>query len=82
MRLAGNDIGQNAREDPLLIQLPLAAAERTHDVDQQPVDRAYARTGIEDERKDGEGEDDDRFPDTPTPKKITSSGANATSGLA
>src|SRR5712691_12480647 len=39
---AGDDIGQHARHDHLKVEILLAAAERTDDVDQQPVDRADA----------------------------------------
>ena len=56
---AGDDVGQHARDDHLEVEVLLAAAERAHDVDQQPVDRAHAGIGVEDEGKDREQEDDD-----------------------
>ena len=83
MRGAGDDVGQHAREDHLAIKIPLAAAERAHHVDQQAVDRAHA--GACALKMKGKTESENTMialPDTPTPKKITSSGASATSGLA
>src|SRR5262249_18300515 len=56
---ARDDVGQHARKDDLEIQILLGAAERTDDIDEEAIDCARARIGVEDEREDREREDDD-----------------------
>ena len=58
---AGDDVGQDARQDELEVEVLLAAAQRANDVDEQRVDRSHAGTGVEHEWENGKREDDDRL---------------------
>src|SRR5262249_18890977 len=58
---AGDHIGQNAGKEDFQVDVTLATAERTHYVDQKPVDGAHAGSGIKNEREHGKRKDDNRL---------------------